>query len=395
MKKANLLILFTIVMQMCSPLWGQYDFNYIPYRKENKWGYCDSSKKILIKPAYDYVDEHFYVLKESSPTIKITQVRINDKFGVIDSSGKVILPCKYVSVTYYRSLSSIGYSDGKSYFLRNMIDGETTSVPYKNDMPDLKEVQIMVPYYDKEKIKPGLFKIVHVKGNAEHKYERFDSITISADAVIAPDFPDSIFLIKHNKKWGLASMRRNIFLPAKYDTIIKTHYNNTYVLKEEQNWIVYKQTEAEGEFTQFKYFKILDKSYFLTKRELKYGVLDFDLRIKIPFEYDSLIFSRYFLSEFAGKKNKQWQIFNFQTNQAVDSNFFHAVRFANKFENYLIVNRNKVWKIYFRHLNTYVYPHTTPYNGYSINARRRLVTIYDKKNKVMGYASFEGLNYWD
>lgn len=394
MKKITLLILFIIIFQTLSPLLAQYDYSYIPYRKGNKWGYCDTAKKVIIKPAYDNVTDHFYILKDSNPAIKVTQVTINDKLGVIDSTGRVIIPCKYKSVTYYRGLSSIGYVDEKSYFLLNMIDGKIVEVPYKNDKPDLKEVQIMAPYYDTEKIKPGLFKVVHVKVNSEYKYERIDSMTINADTLISPDIPDSIFLIKRNKKWGLASMRRNTFLPAKYDTIIKTYYSRTYVLKEKQNWIVYKQTEAEGAFTQFKYFKLLNNSYFLTKRDLKYGVLDFDLKIKIPFEYDSLMFSRLFLNEFAGKKSKQWQIFNFQTNHAVDSNFFDTLSFTNNYNNYLIVKKKKVWWVYFPYLNTYVYPHTSPYNGYSIDAHRRLLTIYDKK-KIIGYANFDGLNYWD
>lgn len=54
----------------------------IPYRKGNLWGYCDSTKKIVIEPQWYSVDwfEHGYA-----------RVWKNDSCGVINASGKYVV----------------------------------------------------------------------------------------------------------------------------------------------------------------------------------------------------------------------------------------------------------------------------------------------------------------
>ena len=51
----------------------------IPYRKGDKWGYCDSTKKIIIEPKYDYA----YVFQNG-----FAFVSLNGKATTIDSVGK-------------------------------------------------------------------------------------------------------------------------------------------------------------------------------------------------------------------------------------------------------------------------------------------------------------------
>jgi hypothetical protein len=48
----------------------------IPYRKGDKWGFCDKSKKIIIQPVYDDA----YTFKEG-----VAQVFKGYKYGFINS----------------------------------------------------------------------------------------------------------------------------------------------------------------------------------------------------------------------------------------------------------------------------------------------------------------------
>lgn len=58
----------------------------IPYRKGNLWGYCDSTKKIIIEPAWDRAD----VFGKTTAV-----VQKNGRFGIIDRTGKVIIQPLY------------------------------------------------------------------------------------------------------------------------------------------------------------------------------------------------------------------------------------------------------------------------------------------------------------
>jgi hypothetical protein len=63
----------------------------IPYRKGPLWGYADSSGTIVIEPKFDYA---------SMDECGILCVKLNGLFGVIDRSGKIIIPISYPSVFY-------------------------------------------------------------------------------------------------------------------------------------------------------------------------------------------------------------------------------------------------------------------------------------------------------
>ena len=58
----------------------------IPYRKGNKWGFCDSNRRMVIPLRYDWVDR----FSEGS-----AGVGLQGKCGFIDRNGRVVIPLKY------------------------------------------------------------------------------------------------------------------------------------------------------------------------------------------------------------------------------------------------------------------------------------------------------------
>jgi len=64
----------------------------IPYRKGDKWGFCDSNKKIVIELKYD----------ETSPFSEgLASVELNGAYGYIDKVGREITPIKYEYVSSF------------------------------------------------------------------------------------------------------------------------------------------------------------------------------------------------------------------------------------------------------------------------------------------------------
>ena len=60
----------------------------IPYRKGNKWGYCDGNKNIVIDCVYDRT----YVFREG-----LACVELNQKMGFVNSIGQVVIDIYYDS----------------------------------------------------------------------------------------------------------------------------------------------------------------------------------------------------------------------------------------------------------------------------------------------------------
>jgi len=75
------LTLFTMIFTSCGIVSKQLP-SLIPYRVGEKWGYCDTNKKIVIQPAYDEVG--FF-------SEGLAWVKLNNKYGYINEKGEIIV----------------------------------------------------------------------------------------------------------------------------------------------------------------------------------------------------------------------------------------------------------------------------------------------------------------
>ena len=75
--------------------------NPIPYRKGNRWGYCDKNKKIVIPIRF----EEAYPFSRKSGGLAL--VMVNNKYGFIDTKGNMVIPAIYDDAGYF--------SDGLAY----------------------------------------------------------------------------------------------------------------------------------------------------------------------------------------------------------------------------------------------------------------------------------------
>ena len=67
----------------------------IPYRKGNKWGYCNREKNILLPVKYDYVERF---------SGGLAWVLLDGKYGYINMNGRETIPVKYDNVFSFINL---------------------------------------------------------------------------------------------------------------------------------------------------------------------------------------------------------------------------------------------------------------------------------------------------
>jgi len=99
----------------------------VPYRVGDKWGYAEyGTKKLVIPTIYDYAKPFAY---------DIGMVKIFDKWGFIDKTGKQLAPVKYDYITgfshqtycYFKMNSKYGYINTKGYEIVPAIYTSTSS----------------------------------------------------------------------------------------------------------------------------------------------------------------------------------------------------------------------------------------------------------------------------
>lgn len=142
--------------------------NCIPLKKDNKWGFADKNGNIIVNIEYDklgYVEESFLrqyetgknannnivetiepsTQKSINNVIVISEIQgivigKNDKYGVVDKIGKVIIPCEYdkiYSITNEGKEEVYLEKDGRTtklskYIEENRIKVEENTTSYNN-----------------------------------------------------------------------------------------------------------------------------------------------------------------------------------------------------------------------------------------------------------------------
>lgn len=79
----------------------------IPFRKGDKWGYCNRNKEVTIPCQYDYAG----LFSEG-----LAVVRLNKKYGFIDKKGKEVIPITYdYAYDFSEGLAEVGLINKKGY----------------------------------------------------------------------------------------------------------------------------------------------------------------------------------------------------------------------------------------------------------------------------------------
>ncbi len=203
--------------------------NFIIIEKDTQYALFDSKVDRLTDFKYIVIDEFYEGL---------SKVRLDDKFGFIDTTGKEIIPCIYEFCSTFRNNQAIVRKDGKAALIN-------------------KNGEILIDF----------------------KYTGLGRIYMDQ------------FLVYENKKWGMAHVNGDILLPVEYR---KTLYDKNFIALEKDNqWQIWDHqnrklySEKYDEFTFPANFKNnIDFPIALVRNKNHWGIVNENAEKLLAIEYE-------------------------------------------------------------------------------------------------------------
>jgi len=259
-------LIFISLLFLINDLSAQRYPDFIPYRKGNKWGFCDSIKNIKIPVIYDKVDLfvdgiskveidkgvgfidtswkakwlfYCYHFKFISDTIII--IEANNKWGAMNNELNIIIPLKYDSINSF-------------------IEGRAIAILNNNPC--------LIDKSGHEIIDSSLLKT----------YMRIFEKNSTKNKKIILENQD-LTIINNKKKYGVIDSSKNIIIPIIYDNIIRSTdglfrvnkgYLWTYFDRKGNQLISFQYTKA-GDFNDG--LALVEKNYksfYINKKGKEY-----------------------------------------------------------------------------------------------------------------------------
>ena len=305
-KKSNKL--FPEPFKSIESVWNDNGEFYI-VSKKNKYGILDSSLKYIQYCQHDSIENLGSFYRFSN----------NGMFGIMNGKGIIVLDEEYTSVEIYLK-HSWAYTYGT--------DSDSFKV-CKDNKFGIWNYGFLVPCnYDSIKLLEGLDERYHLVEEAgkyglmhysnQYKPEKpekkiFDAIYDDIQVYSLPSYEHKTeFLVKQNGLYGIVNSEKEIIVPIQYSSLIRVicddhtesyrecyvdydgeeRYENQYYNEHHILYQVYDNNEMF--FSEYRdkvhKYDLKHVSYFcyIASQNNKYGVIDSNNEILIPFEYDEI-----------------------------------------------------------------------------------------------------------
>lgn len=248
-----------------------------PYRAGQKWGFCDSSKRIIIEPKYQLV--------ERFTNQNLARVKLENKYGYINRAGQEIIDIKYDFGGYFWSEFTHVQLGTKVGIINNQ---------GKIIVPVLYDAVRVQDHYFWIKLK-GKWGLCDLNGKMLSKH--------SFDEIESSDMFD-LTGVKVNNKWGFVDRKGRMKIKAKFDQVTRFNKAGFCAVAINKKWGF---INAKGKLIVVPVYSdasIFETNYFWVMNAGKWGKIDAKGKIEIPFEFDNINTLRGGL--IAVKKSGKW-----------------------------------------------------------------------------------------
>lgn len=298
--------------------------SYFTLYKDSKWGVIDSNGNIIIEPTYDEMitipdnktdvficvydvnyDENTYKTKVLNSKNKeiiqgyelveaidnydesynlwyekdVLKVKKDNKYGLINVSGKEILSCEYDEINPLQGVMN-------SYIIK-----QADSV----GLVDNTGKVIINPTYKEIKALGKDYKDGFISVNKEEKYGIYDFTGKVILDNIYEDIKnisgDKKYVVKDNGTYKVISSDGNIILDSGFDDVVSIDKDNIIIKKGNSYGVINTSNEVKikNEYQDLKY---MYSDYYIAKKSGKYGVIDINNDEKLAFEYSNISYNK-------------------------------------------------------------------------------------------------------
>jgi hypothetical protein len=267
------------IKDFCVNFFKSDTYQIFQIRKNDKIGLMDKDGNIIIEPKYDDVSDF---RMKSVDCGQIYKVRENSKTGLIDECGNFIFPLSYnsiININRSEVLHDAILEVSNNYKKYIYYNGKMSSFSYK-EMKFVNQASSgLIVFSTLNKF--GLYDIYKDEVLIDPVYDDLVSIN------------DTIFAAKKNGLYGLISIMNKILTEFKYDLppkILNFNSDNEKEIriKVRSNGLYGVINEDFDEVVKPTYHKMAKFSYdyILVMRDHKWGYLDSNFEIGIDLSYD-------------------------------------------------------------------------------------------------------------
>ncbi len=270
--------------------------NALLIKQDGKYGIASDDGKIIVEPQYAEIS----VLGEDSKTGYIVKDD-KGKYGIIDYSSNIILPCEYEGITQV-------YGNNLYVVLQNK----------KQILVDKEGTQVLTTGFDEiaQILKLQDNGVIFKKGNQYGVMKTTGEVTLQAQYDDLKEAKTGILIYKKDDKYGIIDLQGNEKLEQEYTNITYQKKADIYIAEKEnyesdildntfktkQSGMLLECNTEEGyikikEEDQTKYYTLQfeekqenqifpNRTLFVSKQDEKYGFVDKEGNVVVNYEYD-------------------------------------------------------------------------------------------------------------
>ncbi|KFC24099.1 WG repeat-containing protein [Chryseobacterium sp. FH1] len=265
-----------------------FSFGLAGVRKNKKWGFIDEKGKLIIQPIYDEV-QYF-------TTNGLCSVVKNGKSGFIDKTGKEIIPVIYDDarseqlddIVIVQKDKKWAFFDNKGKQLSGFLYDEVFSTNHYDFSKDIFD-RSQSTYFKNGAVlvrKGKNYEFLNEKIEPAFPNNKFDSATVF------DGFKNAI--VKRNGKYGMIKSDGQIKVPFEYDFIEAYdsnhgNYSEYFNARKGKVYSIFNQNLKKiGESLEpiYNNFRTDNPAISFKNLKGKYGVVDRNGTVKVPFVYD-------------------------------------------------------------------------------------------------------------
>ena len=307
--------------------------DYAAIFQNNKWGVIDSSGNIIIDPSYS----EMIIVPSSKNDVFLCVYDVDYETGTYKTKA---LNSKNEEIfTQYEQIEAISNHDinNNIWYEENVLKVEKDG---KKGLINLSGKELASCQYEEITAIEGIENALKVK-----KDGKYGVLNNEGKQVIAPEYYDisnlgkddkSGFIVKgENEKYGIVDYSNQIILEAKYDGIEKVYGNDTYVVKQEGKELLVKKGGQELLTEGFDEIKAILKnahSGIIYTAGGKYGVMNLLGEVIIEPSYEDLKEAK--TGILIAKQDGKYGIIDIQKNSKMEANYT-AISYNEKADIYL------------------------------------------------------------